>query len=455
MKKIILYFLQKPLLITILSLVVAGSVGYYEYQQYNVVPAYQFIKAGPGSIASAVTSDGDSQHVSLSLSVGGRVNSVSVKVGDSVKKGQTLIALDPDSTLGATTQAQAAYASAQANYQKLLNGATSQTINVANSSVATAQQNLDHAISNVYTQVDSIIKTSVDSLYVYPTATEPQFEVAFFDATTGSNITLTPPDINQRLDLGNKRKDIGVLMASWKNSTSVSATSSSPVMSDDAQATLTLNNLATIKTYLNAVSDGLATINYDTKYSAQVEGHKSDISAAKATIDTLINTIQSNQLALQNAKTSVTAVTTTARPEDIELAKAQMNSALGALQIAQAAYNNRTLVAPGDGTVTALHISAGETAVPNTTVVELSGNNFSKTVAVMIPKSTVEHKNGKDYVLVKTLPVVTPTGAPMDATTTRIISSGVEEREVVLGDSDSQNVEVVSGLSADDYVVSR
>ena len=440
MKKIIISFLHKPVLVTILSLAVAGSVGYYEYQQFNAIPAYQFIKVGPGSIASVVTSEGDSQHVSLGFSVGGRVKSVSVKVGDSVKKGDVLVSLDPESTLGAMTQAQATYASAQANYQKVLNGATSETINVANSSVATAQQNLNHVVSNAYTQVDSILRTSVDSLYVYITPTEPQFQIAFVDASTGSNITLAPRDINQRLDLANKRNDVSALMKDWKNSSSAIQN-----IDGDIEVTQTLKNLSSIKTFLDAVSDGLTNINYDTKYQSRVEQHKLDISSAKSDIDTLINTIQNDQLAVQNAKTSVAAVTTTARPEDVAVAKAQMNNALGALQIAQAAYNNRTLVAPGDGVVTALRISAGESVSPNLTVIELTGNNFSKSVAIMIPKNTVEHKNGKDFVLVK------KQANSEDSSST----GGVEEREVILGASDSQNVEVVSGLSAEDYVVSR
>lgn len=462
MKKSIAYFFNSPKLVTALALVVAFGVGYYEYQKLNVAPAYQFVKATSGSIASPVTSDGDSQHVSLSFPVSGRVQSVSVKVGDKVKKGVTLATLDPESTLGAMTQAEAAYASAQANYQKVQNGATSATIDVASSAVDTAEQNLDHAIQNVYTQVDNLVRTNVDSLYQYPNSNEPQFQVSFFDATTNTTVILVPSDTGMRLDLGNKRSDLNKLLASWKNSSSGSASSSAGVagaganagISTSATVQMNLQNLAAVKTYLNAASDGLNALNYAPKYASYVEKHKSDISEAKSSVDSLINTIQNDQLAVQNAKTNVAAVTTSARPEDVAAAKAQMNSALGSLQIAKAAYASRTMVAPGDGVVTAVKINAGEISSPSETAIELSGSNFSQTVSLMLPKNTIINKDGKNYVMVKVI-ATSSSSASSSATVGAQSAAAVEEREVTLGSSDNQNVEIISGITADDEVVVR
>jgi HlyD family secretion protein len=465
MKKTLTYFLNSPKLVTTLALVVAFGVGYYEYQKLNVAPAYQFVRATSGSIASPVTSDGDSQHVSLSFPVSGRVQSISVKVGDKVKKGVTLATLDPESTLGAMTQAEAAYASAQANYQKVLNGATSATIDVANSGVDTAQQNLDHVIQNTYTQIDNLVRTNVDSLYQYPNSNDPQFQVTFFDTTTNTNIILVPTDTSLRLDLGNKRGDLNKLLASWKNAADSSASSSAGTanagISSSASVKMSLDSLAAVKAYLNAASDGLNALNYSSKYASYVEKHKGDISAARSSVDTLINTIQNDQLAVQNAKTNVAAVTTSARPEDIATAKAQMNSALGSLQIARAAYSSRTMFAPGDGVVTAVKVNAGEISSPNETAIELSGSNFAQTVSLMLPKNTIINRDGKNYVMVKVVATsnASATGN-VSSSSAALTSSGstsdrVEEREVTLGASDNQNVEIVSGITADDEVVIR
>ena len=63
--------------------------------------------------------------------------------GDAVKAGQVLAALDSENTLGALTEAKAAYQNAQANYDKIINGATGTAIDVGKAAVNTAQVNLD------------------------------------------------------------------------------------------------------------------------------------------------------------------------------------------------------------------------------------------------------------------------------------------------------------------------
>ena len=60
-----------------------------------------------------------------------------------------------------------------------------------------------------------------------------------------------------------------------------------------------------------------------------------------------------------------------ARLEDLDMARAQVESTKGALQIAQGAYNNTVIVAPVDGKITNVSITAGQIATPNTPAIEL------------------------------------------------------------------------------------
>ncbi|MEI7810309.1 MAG: hypothetical protein WCI41_01990, partial [bacterium] len=50
-------------------------------------------------------------------------------------------------------------------------------------------------------------------------------------------------------------------------------------------------------------------------------------------------------------------------------AKAQVDSATGALQVAQGAYNNNFIYAPADGVITVVNIQNGEIASVNQTVI--------------------------------------------------------------------------------------
>jgi multidrug efflux pump subunit AcrA (membrane-fusion protein) len=80
------------------------------------------------------------------------------------------------------------------------------------------------------------------------------------------------------------------------------------------------------------------------------------------------------QAALDQANASLTALQTSARPEDVASAQAQMDNALGAVQIAQAAYQNTIISAPSDGTVVSVAITPGQIAVPNTPAIQFSAN---------------------------------------------------------------------------------
>ena len=412
MKKHLKTIINKPLLVTAISLFIAIIIGVYAYILINPTTKYRFINATSGSITNNTT------HVSLGFLSSGRIKTLTVKTGDTVVKGQLLATLDDESALGAITQAKAAYDIALANYQKVQNGATNATIDIANNGVKTAEQNLSHLIQNGYTQIDGLIRTNVDGLYSYPNSDNPEFRLSLFEQTTNTVSTIEPLDSTTRMELKNSRLNIRSMLNDWKNNT-------------DEQTLL--QNLKTTQKYLNDISNTLNTLTYDTKYQSNVDKAKSNISSARITVNTMIDNVQNAQLAIKTAKSNANAVTTSARPEDLEAARAQVSNALGALQIAQSNYNNRIIKSPGDGIITAVRLSVGEVAASNATIIEISGNNFSKDVSIMLPKNAIIDKGSKKYVLIK-------------------IDDKITEKEVTVGESDNENVEILSGITLEDKI---
>ena len=126
--------------------------------------------------------------------------------------------------------------------------------------------------------------------------------------------------------------------------------------------------------------------------------------------------------------------TSPARLEDVAVAVAQVKNAFGAVQIAEVAYQNRIITSPGDGVVTAVYITVGQTSTPNVPAIDISGKTFSKEVLIMIPNNAIIDNDGKSYVLVRK-------------------GTGVEEKEIKVGVSDATNTEVLSGISAGDEIV--
>src|ERR1035437_6317137 len=130
-----------PKRVIIISLILALAVGTYGYLKINKKIS-STVAQDNGSINTNLNIP-SSRDLTLGFLSGGRIKSVSVKTGDIVKKGTVLATLEAENAEGALAQAKAVYQTAQANYQKIINGATGAAIDVAKTAVNTAKINLD------------------------------------------------------------------------------------------------------------------------------------------------------------------------------------------------------------------------------------------------------------------------------------------------------------------------
>jgi multidrug efflux pump subunit AcrA (membrane-fusion protein) len=140
--------MNKHTLVTTAGIAIILAGGIYISLQLKRTPQVSFIAVKKSDITQAISEDGTvdaSQDLSLSFQSGGIVSQVNVKDGDAVKKGQVLVKLDTSAAGAALNQAQAALAVAQANYQKLINGATGAQLDVTQAAEQTAQTALDNA----------------------------------------------------------------------------------------------------------------------------------------------------------------------------------------------------------------------------------------------------------------------------------------------------------------------
>ncbi len=423
MKNTVLAFLNKPILVGVVSLVIAGAIGTAVIVTGGPSRVLAFATVAPGSISlgGQSASGTSTQSLTLGFLAGGQIQNVLVKAGDTVKKDQMLATLDPENTAGAVTQARAAYALATAAYQKVVNGATGPAIDAAKASVNTASVNLEQ----VTRQQEVAVTNAYNSLL---NATPQAY------TNNPGNLDDQPPTVSGSYILG-KEGDIIVETYSSGADSGVSFRVSGLTTGTAAVTTLTPEALGDSGLYIQFPEGARANrtwvislpntkaSDYITKYNAY--------QTAKQTHDQAIATAKAG---LDQAQSNLNVVVATARPEDVAAAQAQVQSAQGALQIAQAAYDARVIRAPGDGTVTAVHITPGQIASANAPAIELSGTAFAKDVSLVIPTSAITERDGKKYVQVKA-------------------GKETEEKEITTGISDNTNTEVVSGLSAGDQVV--
>ena len=153
MKNKIIKILESPKIVIPVTLLIVVIAGFFIYKNVGYAPKLQGAEQTSDVIDNQIK---NGETIDLAFPKTGRVNGVYVKQGDLVKKGQKLANLDFTDTEGTL-------AIAKANYQKIINGATSVDIDVAKATVETAKVNLDTIIKQQNLAVESAYRNLLNS----------------------------------------------------------------------------------------------------------------------------------------------------------------------------------------------------------------------------------------------------------------------------------------------------
>lgn len=270
--------------------------------------------------------------LSLSFSTGDVVKSISVSVGDKVAKGRVLATLD-------NRDEYASLKSAEARYNKVAEGASTEEIAVAEAQLKTAKTDLENK--------EKLQDTLVDSAYRRLLNTD-------LTPTLSSGISSTPPSVSgtytgkeegvYKITARQVSSGSGYFIYSGIESGSgdLSVTSSRPLgskglfiqfpsdFSSDSVWTVSLPNTKSVNYVSNLNS-----------YNEAVRSKESVLSSARALVSE-----RESELALRKAN---------ARPADLEVAQADVLSA-------SINYENTILRAPSSGTITKIDTKIGERA---------------------------------------------------------------------------------------------
>ena len=425
MKKTLLSILNKPLYVSIASLVIAGGIGTSLLLGNDTVPLMQFAQAEPGSISitgqAAAGSVGT--NLTLAFTMGGQIREINVSAGDKVKKGDILASLDPQNTAGGLTQAKAAYAGATAAYQKLVNGASGPAIDAAHAAVNTATVARDQTKR----QQDVFVENAYTALLNSTPQAYPQ---------EGDALDKTAPIISGSYTLG-KEGDIVIDLYSSSAESGYSYRLSGLVTGTESASTITPTPLGNSGLYVLFPEGFRSNVTWVISIpNMKAPDYIAKYNAYQAALQAKSQAIAMADAAIAQAEANLQVVVAVARPEDVSAAAAQVESARGALQIAQAAYDQRRIIAPGDGTITAVRVSEGQVTAAGAPAIEMSGASFTKDVAVLVPNAAIISVDGKTHVRVRS-------------------GTDVVQKEVTTGIHDNLNTEILSGLSVGDEVASH
>jgi len=332
MKNKIIKILEHTKIVTLVVLVIVLGLGFFVYKNVGLTPKVNIEK---------ISQDfKDGEVVNLAFPKNGRVNEVSVKAGDVVKKGQILASLDSTDALGALQIA-------KANYEKVLNGATGADIDVLKTAVKTAEINLE----NTKIQQELAVKNAHNNLL----NSTPEADLYPTEKNYGS------PIITGNYNLGKEGQIIisidlnasffkthGLLSVDGNVSTTTPQPIGNSGLFIEFPTGVTLNN-----TDWSIDIPNTKAVNYlsnNNAYQSALEAQNRLVSLAQANLD--------------QANSALTLKQSSARPEDIA-------SALGSLQVAQGAYYNNFIYASAPGIVSVININPGEIVTVNQKVVSL------------------------------------------------------------------------------------
>ncbi len=343
------FFTKKRIIWTVVILIIVGPIVYKVVKGKNPADGIQTDTVKKQDIKQTILATGQvvsSTDLDLAFKSSGVVARVNVKEGQVVKSGDVLATLDQKDQLAGLTTARGQLAQAQANYQKVVSGASSEdvaiaqvTLDNAKNTLATTQQQQKILVENAYS---TLLNTGLSA-------------VAGVGNSSGVTLSVTGTY---------NGKDQGIYKVTIYSTGNGLRYQVSGLESGEGYVDVTPQPLGTKGLYITFSSTSVPTNNYWTISvpNTQSSSYVTSYNAYQAALQTQFSTISAAQNAVASAQAALDFKKAQARPADIAAAQAQILSAQGQVQAALASLENTIIRAPAAGTITSVDIKVGEQA---------------------------------------------------------------------------------------------
>ena len=344
----------------------------------------------------------------LQAEAGGRVTSVSVKIGDKVRAGQVLASIENSAQRAALVQTQGAYeaalaASAQRSEQSNVG------VDDAQSVTRNAKSNAVNTCNAAYSAVNGAILNNIDQFFTYPNGQVPGLRIE------GDAGTLNPERIAYQQ-----------ILLEWQaksNSLSTATNLQQELRYCRTQVQRTINFVDAFITIFNQ--------------SGKVGGYTEEqLLAYSSQFNSLRTSLIGTRSAIDNAQTALSAAENTTDRAQIDVGgsalaatRAQVKIALGSLQAAQSAYQKTIIRTPIQGVVNAFYLKSGDFTAPGQPAGIIANNNGLQ-IKTFINESDSAHLNVGDPVTIEdgATGVITAKADALDPSNGKVaVVVGVEE----------------------------
>jgi RND family efflux transporter MFP subunit len=317
--------------LVLITAILGGTVVYA--QASKVTTSYRTALVTYGTITQSIGMAGNLSPVSeadLNFASAGTVQSVYVKVGDSVGAGAPLATIDSTLLSAQLLQAQATLASAEAKLSQDRAGATAQSLTSAQNSVASAQVSVSNAQTSL-TDTQAINAQSVAAAQAPVTAAQI--------LVTADQAVVAQDNLTMAADQATMTADCGATPPSPN-----CAADTSKVNSDQSKLATDQQTQAHDQATLDSARTVLA--------AATAKAQQSNDQAAA--------TLASMQQQYSAAKNSLASLQTSTTPQTIQMDDAQIQIDQVNVDSVQHQLDGATLTAPIPGIVSQVNVKAGQ-----------------------------------------------------------------------------------------------
>ena len=288
----------------------------------------------------------------LQTETGGRITSVSVKIGDKVSAGQVLATLENSAQRAALVQAQGAYEAAQA-------GAAQSGVGVSEAvtRLTSAQNAAISTVNSSFNTVNGTILNNIDAFYGSPT--QPILGLKI-DGLSYSEM------------LRSDRIAFQQILPQWQAKTNTITTNSDLESELTYSRTQVERTIGMVDAFIDIFNQSGPVGGYT---DAELKANSVTFTNLRSTLIGTRSSIDAALAGLATAKDGVKRAELASSGGQASASDAQIKIALGSLQAAQSNFQKTVVRTPISGVVNAFYLKAGDYATPGKPAGIIANNN--------------------------------------------------------------------------------
>jgi RND family efflux transporter MFP subunit len=350
---------RKSLIVGAIAILVMMLIAVF-VARANQAPALTTVHAGKIDLVQEVSVSGKvkaAQSVDLAFEKSGTVARINVKVGDSVKAGTRLGALEAGELYADLAEAEARVETEQATLEELERGLRPEERSVEQAKVSSAESalrdawlDLKNTLEDTYIEADNAVKL-IDYLLNNPRSSSPTLAFAVTTSNVERRISDSRPKIEETL-------------FSWR--AEIAKITSDETVADTAIDHAKIN-LEKVRVYLDDMWTAVNRIAQGSATTAEIDGYKMDVSDARLSIGDASAALIAKEAAVRNAESALELAekefefkNAGTDKEQIKAQAARVGSAQAAVQNINAQIRKTVIVSPIDGVVSKVEPKVGE-----------------------------------------------------------------------------------------------